>query len=420
MLAGAVPRIRIPALPASLSKTGHLPLLAGLSLTRIIGWGSTYYAPAVLAPALSRDLGLSSSIIFGGVTLLLLTGAALAPAVGRELDRSGTRTALCLGTIICALGLGLIALAQGPVSYLASWIVIGIGHALMLANVGSVTVAQVLGSQARRAIGLMMLVTGLAPSVFWPLTSLLLEAQGWRATLVIYAALHLVVSLPIHALVPRGRVGPHVASEADADLAGQRGRLPQAARREGFWLVALAFSASGLVSWGLPLNLISLFRQSGLSEAEAVWIATLGGPATLAARTIDAMLGEKLPVEKVALVGLMVGPLLCFSLTFVHLTVAVGAAFVVLFSAALGVIAVARATLPLSLFGRTGFATMMGKLTVPQNLAFAAAPLLFAVMMERAGPVPTLFASAAIQSIGFVAMLLLVRMLARPAVMDRP
>lgn len=398
---------------ASSFNTGHLPLLAGLSLTRIIGWGSTYYAPAVLAPALSRDLGLGSSTIFGGVTLLLLTGAALAPAVGRELDRSGTRNALCLGTIICALGLAFIAFAQGPASYLASWVVIGIGHALMLANVGSVTVAQILGSQARRAIGLMMLVTGLAPSLFWPLTSLLLEAQGWRATLLIFAGLHLVVSLPIHALVPRGRVGPQAAAQADVDLAGQHGRLPQAVRRKGFWLLALAFSASGLVSWGLPLNLIGLFRQSGLTEAEAVWIATLGGPATLAARTIDAMLGEKLPVEKVALVGLMVGPLLCFGLTFLPLTVAIGAVFVVFFNAALGVIAVARATLPLSLFGRAGFATMMGKLTVPQNLAFAAAPLLFAVLMERAGPVPTLFASAAIQSIGFFAMLILVRMLGR-------
>ena len=400
-------------MPASPFNTGHLPLLAGLSLTRIIGWGSTYYAPAVLAPALSRDLGLSSSTIFGGVTLLLLTGAALAPAVGRELDRSGTRNALCVGTVICALGLALIAFAQGPASYLASWVVIGIGHALMLANVGSVTVAQVLGSQARRAIGLMMLVTGLAPSLFWPLTSLLLEAQGWRVTLLIFASLHLVVSLPIHALVPRGRVWPQAAAQADVDLAGQRGRLPQAVRRKGFWLLALAFSASGLVSWGLPLNLIGLFRQSGLTEAEAVWIATLGGPATLAARTIDAMLGEKLPVEKVALVGLMVGPLLCFGLTFLPLTVAIGAVFVVFFNAALGVIAVARATLPLSLFGRAGFATMMGKLTVPQNLAFAAAPLLFAVLMERAGPVPTLFASAAIQSIGFFAMLILVRMLGR-------
>jgi hypothetical protein len=46
-------------------------------------------------------------------------------------------------------------------------------------------------------------------------------------------------------------------------------------------------------------------------------------------------------------------------------------------------------------------------------MTFAAAPLLFAVMVERLGTSPTLMISAAIQAIGFVAMLALVRMVAR-------
>ncbi len=57
---------------------------------------------------------------------------------------------------------------------------------------------------------------------------------------------------------------------------------------------------------------------------------------------------------------------------------------------------------------------MLGQLTVPQNIAFAAAPLLFAVMIERLGPDRTLLVSAAIQFLGFGAMLGLVRLLSRP------
>ena len=139
------------------------------------------------------------------------------------------------------------------------------------------------------------------------------------------------------------------------------------------------------VSWGLPLHLITLFQEAGLTQAQAVWIATLSGPATLAARAIDATFGEKLPAEKVALFGLLLGPVLCLTLPFVPMTLAAAAIFVTLFSAALGVISIARATLPLALFGRNGFATMLGKLAVPQNMCFAAAPLLFAVMVERLG-----------------------------------
>jgi predicted MFS family arabinose efflux permease len=404
-------------LAASSRFGGHGPLLLGLALTRIIGWGSTFYSPSVLVGALDREIGLNAEIVFGGITILLITGALVAPAIGRILDREGTRRSMCIGAVICALGLGVLSLAQGPVSYLASWFVIGLGHAMSLANTGNVTISQLMGERTRRVIGLMMLITGLASSVFWPLTAILMNAFGWRATLLIFAAMQLVIVLPIYAAIPRYRraAAPAATSATvqGAASAGEHGSVPGQARRAAFWLVALAFSASGLVSWGLPLHLISLFQEAGLTQAEAVWIATLSGPATLAARAIDATLGERLPAEKVALFGLLLGPVLCLTLPFVTMTVTAAAIFIVLFSAALGVISIARATLPLALFGRNGFATMLGKLTVPQNMTFAAAPLLFAVMVERLGASPTLMISAAIQAVGFAAMFALVRMVAR-------
>nr|WP_047574073.1 MFS transporter [Methylobacterium sp. ZNC0032] len=396
---------------------GHGPLLLGLAMTRIIGWGSTFYSPSVLVGALDREIGLNAEIVFGGITILLITGALVAPAIGRILDREGTRRSMCIGALICALGLGVLSLAQGPVSYLASWFVIGLGHAMSLANTGNVTISQLMGDRTRRVIGLMMLVTGLASSVFWPLTAALMNAFGWRMTVLVFAAMQIVIVLPIYAAIPRYRRAPVAAAASatapEAASAGEHGSVPAHARRAAFWLVALAFSASGLVSWGLPLHLIGLFQQAGLTQTEAVWVATLSGPATLAARAIDATLGERLPAEKVALFGLLLGPVLCLALPFVTMTTTAAAIFIVLFSAALGVISIARATLPLALFGRNGFATMLGKLTVPQNMTFAAAPLLFAVMVERLGASPTLMTSAAIQAVGFAAMFALVRMVAR-------
>ena len=392
---------------------GHGPLLLGLAMTRIIGWGSTFYSPSVLVGALDREIGLNAEIVFGGITILLITGALVAPAIGRVLDREGTRRSMCAGAVICALGLGVLSLAQGPASYLASWFVIGLGHAMSLANTGNVTISQLMGDRTRRVIGLMMLVTGLASSVFWPLTAVLMNAFGWRMTLLVFAAMQIVIVLPVYASIPRYRHLPARAAKPEAASVGERGRVAPEARRAAFWLVALAFSASGLVSWGLPLHLISLFQEAGLTQAEAVWVATLSGPATLAARAIDATLGERLPAEKVALFGLLLGPILCLTLPFVTMTITAAAIFIVLFSAALGVISIARATLPLALFGRNGFASMLGKLTVPQNMTFAAAPLLFAVMVERLGASPTLVISAAIQAIGFAAMFALVRMVAR-------
>lgn len=396
-----------PRLPA------HGPLLAGLALTRIIGWGSTYYAPSLLAGYLGNELGLGIEMVFGGITVLLVTGALFSPAIGRHLDSHGTRRAMSVGAVICAIGLALLAAAQGPVSYLASWFVIGIGHSMTLANVGNVTVAQLMGEGTRRAIGLMMLVTGFASSVFWPLAAVLSDAFGWRVAWLIFAAMQLVIVLPIHLAIPafhRLPAAPAVERPARIEEAG---RVPPAQRGATFWFVALIFSASGLVSWGLPLNLIGVLQNLGLGATTAVAVATLSGPATLMARLVDAMAGEKLPVERVALAGLVLGALSCLWIGLAPGSLASATVFVVCFSAAMGVISVARATLPLALFGRLGFGAMLGRLAVPQNLCFAAAPLLFAIMIEQFGTRATLLISAGVQLPAVVAMAVLVRRLSR-------
>lgn len=402
-------------MPAASRLPKHVPLLGGLALTRIIGWGSTYYAPSVLVGSVEPELGLSAPVIFGGITVLLIVGAFLGPSIGRQIDRNGTRGMMCLGAGVVALGLALTAAAQGPLSYLASWIVIGLGHAMSLGNTGNVTIAQLTGRHARRVIGLMMLATGLASSVFWPLAAALCEAYGWRIAWLAFAAMQIFIVIPIYAAIPRYRKPLREAEAADASEETELGSAPQESRRTIFWLVALIFSASGLVSWGLPLILIALIERGGLDHGTAVWVASLSGPATLLARAIDAVAGESFPVERVALFGLALGPLACLVMAYGPQGIATPVVGVVTFAGAMGVISVARATLPLMLFGRNGYGAMLGNLNLPQNLTFAAAPLLFAVMMERLGSTSTLVISAAIQMVGFVALLALIRLLAAPA-----
>ena len=43
--------------------SGHGPLLCGLIVTRLVGWGTTFYSPSVLVQALDRELGLNAEIV---------------------------------------------------------------------------------------------------------------------------------------------------------------------------------------------------------------------------------------------------------------------------------------------------------------------------------------------------------------------
>ncbi|MGD9507725.1 MAG: hypothetical protein AB7I59_02265 [Geminicoccaceae bacterium] len=61
-----------------------------------------------------------------------------------------------------------------------------------------------------------------------------------------------------------------------------------------------------------------------------------------------------------------------------------------LYGAGIGVESIARGTLPMALFGATGYATVIGRLAMPSLLAQAASPVLGALLMQRVGPDATL------------------------------
>ncbi|WP_245525752.1 hypothetical protein [Mesorhizobium sp. M00.F.Ca.ET.216.01.1.1] len=55
------------------------------------------------------------------------------------------------------------------------------------------------------------------------------------------------------------------------------------------------------------------------------------------------------------------------------------------YGAGIGLESIARGTLPLALFGPSGYATLIGRLAMPSLLAQAAAPSVGALLLERAG-----------------------------------
>jgi hypothetical protein len=77
------------------------------------------------------------------------------------------------------------------------------------------------------------------------------------------------------------------------------------------------------------------------------------------------------------------------------------------YGAGIGLESIARGTLPLALFGATGYATLMGRLAMPSLFAQAAAPWVGAMLLERVGAHETLalVASVAILNVLLTAAL---------------
>ena len=97
--------------------------------------------------------------------------------------------------------------------------VIGLALGSGLYDAAFATLVRLYPVCARNAITGITLIAGFASTVGWPLTQWGIGALGWRGTCLGWAALHLVLGLPLHSWLPRGRVeaAPPLQPAAPAD-----------------------------------------------------------------------------------------------------------------------------------------------------------------------------------------------------------
>jgi predicted MFS family arabinose efflux permease len=399
---------RRPLRPAWLDGRTLLAIL-GLAVTQMTGWGTTYYLPAVLVGPLEADLHLSREVIFGGVTVMLLVGAVVAPRAGAYIGRNGARAPMVLGSVLLALSLAVLAAAQGLPLYVLAWAIVGVGLPLGLTQAAVSAMAMIAGPNARRAISALLLVSGASSSLFWPLTAWLEASVGWRITCLVFAALNLLVCAPIHALLlRRGAAG--VASEGSAAAYPDAGlALSASQRRLGFVLAAIAFSFAGFVTWGLPLHAIEILKGLGLPAATAVLVGTLIGPSQIAARIAEVAFGGRAGILAVGVIAMAVLPVAIALPLVAELSVPVAVGFMIGYGLSAGAMTIVRSVAPLTLFGRDAYAVVLGRLAVPQNVAFALSPMLLAAVMSHAGPRATLGVVCGASVLGFAAMLALAK-----------
>jgi MFS family permease len=266
-------------LPLRRSRT----VVAALGTSQTLAWASSYYLPAILADPIAAGIGVSRAFVFAAFSMSLLIAALIGPVVGSVIDRRGGRDVLALSNLVLAAGLAALAAASGPFGLFAAWAVLGVGMGLGLYDAGFATLTSLYGQQARGPITGLTLFAGFASTVSWPLSTLLNDALGWREACLAWAALNLVIGLPLNRLVL-----PSAALFAPAS------RLSEAAvgwkpYRE-MLLLAFVFAAGWFVTGAMAAHLPRLLALTGATPVEAVAIAALLGPAQVAARLAEFLL----------------------------------------------------------------------------------------------------------------------------------
>jgi predicted MFS family arabinose efflux permease len=367
------------------------PATAGvlaLGITQIIAWGTTLYALGALGKPIASDTGWSQSLVFGGLTVGLLVSSAISAYVGRFIDRRGGRLTMAAGSILIAIGLVLLAMVQGPYTYLAAWAFLGVAMRLSLYDAAFAALVQVTPSRGRRAISYLTLFGGLASTVFWPIGHELNAAYGWRTTLLIFAAINLVICVPLHwyGLARRETADQtEMARIADAAATLEGAHLEGAARTIAMALFSVIVAASAVVFGGMAVHLVPLLEAAGLGAGAAVFVASMKGPAQVAGRIWDLTLARKWHPIDVGRISVAFMPLSFLVLMLGGTSLYTAITFTLLFGISNGLVTIMRGAVPLALFGAKGYGEVLGILATPYLLLAALAPGALALVVESYG-----------------------------------
>ncbi len=382
-------------------------IITGLGITQIIGWGTTYYALGALSQDIATETGWSKALIFGAFSAALLVSGMISPWAGRFIDRRGGRKLMMSGSLLSALGLGVIGVFPHPVTYVAGWLVLGVAMRLSTYDAAFASLAQITGAGARRAISYLTLFGGLASTVFWPLSHVLSVNVGWSNAMLVYAALHLLICLPIHAAVLGAAKGEKAGAVVEDD---DHAPLQGVTRSRAMALFAAIVAFNGLVFSSISAHVVPLFEGLGFAGGEAVTMAALIGPSQVASRIGEIMLGKKLKAVHLGLIAFGMLPVALAVFAIGGFTATAALVFAVLYGASNGLVTIAKGAVPLVLFGRKGYGEVLGVIAAPNLVLNAAAPLLFALLLSVTTPQTALMIAGGAALISGLCMMLLARL----------
>lgn len=166
-------------------------------------------------------------------------------------------------------------------------------------------------------------------------------------------------------------------------------------------ILVFFFSATWFVQGAMAAHLPGLLRAAGASATAAIAAAALVGPAQVAARIVECGLLRSFHPVTSARIAAMLHPI--GATLLVVFGAPCVAAFALLHGAGNGMITIAKGTLPLALFGPSGYGRRSGLLSVPARVLQSAAPFLFGLLLDRIG-IDAIWLSAGLCLAAFVSL----------------
>ncbi len=274
----------------------------------LITWmamGALLSLPVFLAP-ISADTGWSRGGIGFAMTLNFLTMGIGSAVWGNLSDRYGPRAILVVGVLALGAGLALASRSTTLLEFQAIYgLLIGVAAGSLMVPLMS-TVVLWFDEHRALAVSLVSSGIGVAPMTVSPFAANLVVTHGWRASQLILAAAVVVLLVPAALCVRRPSHLPAATAAGGLGGAELKAATRRALRSRPFIVLSLTFFACCATHAGPIFHTISYAIGCGLPPMTAVTIYSVEGFAGLVGRVVFGVLGDRVGVKRMIVVGLVV------------------------------------------------------------------------------------------------------------------
>lgn len=298
-------------------------------IVAFVGFGFAATFGIFLRP-MSADLGWGREVFSLSMAIQALCWGVTQPLAGMVADRYGTARVLAFGAIVAGLGFYLRGAVLDPTVFVASGIVVGVGTGACSFPVVIVALGKVVPAARRSFVmGLGTAAASTGMFVAAPLSSLMLSAFGWQASIYVIAASFLFM-LPT--LIFVARVSQPTAAPGTGSDFGYAVRM--AFSDKSFVLIFFGFFVCGFHVAFIQTHLPAHISDLGFAASVGAWSLALIGLFNIAGSFLSGWSGQVYPKKK-TLAGIYFARAVVISV-FVLMPPSIGGIYV--FSAAMGLL----------------------------------------------------------------------------------
>ena len=384
------------------------PKLWAISVAETLAWAGLFYMFPALLLRWNHHFGWSISELSFGLMLALVISAVVGILSGKLIDKGFGRPLVALSVIAGGLLLLFLIVVQELWQFYLVWGSVGVFMGGCFYDPCFALLTRKYGKNAKGPIVMVTFFAGLAITVGFPISSIVANTLGWKASVFTFSSFLMFISGPLFWYGYSDEIYS-VGKFTDRVKTSSAKIVADLLRNPIFWGLSVMFTAFGINHIMILSQILPILDNKGFSENGAVLVATFMGPMQVSGRmllvSMEKLANRTLPSISVSIISSIVLALASMCLYFSDSYEILIIAFLIFQGCSFGIINIIKPVITAELLGQDNFGFTSSIVGFGYIWGFAFAPGIAGLISDVLGTDAVIKGGFYIAVVGLLAML---------------